>query len=704
MLKFSTEVKYIKGVGPKRASLLNTSNIYTVEDLLYYLPFRYEDRRNFMPIEALNPDQVATITGKILYFGLKPTRRKGFTIFQMVIDDGTSALKVLWFNQPYLSEVFQEGQKVVLYGTVQYDPYGKTHLQMANPDYEIIESEDVDSIHMNRIVPIYRRIGNLSSKMLRKIMFQLLNKLVPVEEILPQEIYHRQDLIPISDAFHQIHFPSEDESLDALNNFYSLAHKRLIFQEFLMLQVGLALRKKGIQKQRGIQFKTSESLREKLKALLPFSLTHAQRRIFKEIVNDMRSPYPMNRLLQGDVGSGKTIIAMLTMLIAVENGFQAALMAPTEILVEQHFATISRLLKDSNYRIALLSRGIKGKLKQQILKNIEKGEIDLIIGTHALIQEGVTFANLGLAVIDEQHRFGVLQRSDLVQKGLKPDVLVMSATPIPRSLALTVYGDLDLSIIDELPPGRQPITTIFKTDDKRHEVYQFIRKQINKGRQIYIVYPLIEETEKSDLKAAVEGAERLHKEILPEYKTGLLHGRMSSQDKEEVMRCFAAGEIQLLVATTVIEVGIDVPNANVMVIEHSERYGLSQLHQLRGRVGRGKHKSYCILLAQVPKSIEARRIARKRLNVLKESNDGFYIAEKDLEFRGPGEFFGTRQSGLPGLRVGNIIRDRKLMEEARSEAFWLIGTKEGKASNKQQMIIRYVRNHWDKKFSLMLIG
>jgi ATP-dependent DNA helicase RecG len=704
MLTLSTDVKYTKGVGPKRASLLNKSGIFTAEDLLYYLPFRYEDRRNFLPIAELIPDQEATIKGKVLYCGLKTTRRRNFTIFQMIIDDGSSALKAVWFNQPYLADIFKAGQHVILFGAVSYDPYKKSHLQMARPDYEIIESEDNNSIHMNRIVPIYRRIGILTSKVLRKIIFQLLNNLGQVEEVLPPQILNQQNLILLSDAFRQTHFPSDEENLETLNRFSSLSHKRLIFQEFFLLQTGLALRRNGMQKQKGIQFKTSEKLREKLKNLLPFSLTNAQRRVFKQIVDDMRSPYPMHRMLQGDVGSGKTIVAMLAMLIAVENGFQAALMAPTEILAEQHFSTINRLLKKSSYKIALLSRAIKGKLRKQIQQEIEEGEIDLVIGTHALIQEKVTFAKLGLAVVDEQHRFGVLQRADFTNKGEKPDVLVMSATPIPRSLALTVYGDLDLSIIDELPPGRQPIKTIFKMEEKRHEVYEFIRKQINIGHQIYIVYPLVEETEKSDLKAVVEGAEKLKNEVFPEYKIALMHGRMSSQDKESIMSRFAAGDIQILVATTVIEVGIDVPNANVIVIEHSERYGLSQLHQLRGRVGRGKHKSYCILLAQVPKSMESRRDVRRRLTVLKENNDGFYIAEKDLEFRGPGEFFGTRQSGVPGLRVGNIIRDRQLMEEARKEAFDLINGEGYIKPIDKEKIIKYVREYWNKKFGLMLVG
>jgi ATP-dependent DNA helicase RecG len=704
MLTLSTDVKYTKGVGPKRASLLNKSGIFTVEDLLYYLPFRYEDRRNFLPIAELNPNQEATVSGKILYCGLKSTRRKNFTIFQMIIDDGSFALKAVWFNQPYLVDIFKVGQHIILYGMVSYDPYKKSHLQMSNPDYEVIESEDIDSIHMNRIVPIYRRIGNLSSKVLRKIIFQLLNNLEQIDDVLSSYISNRHNLILLSKAFFQVHFPSEKEKLETLNSFSSTAHKKLIFQEFFLLQAGLALRKNDIQKQRGIQFKTSEELREKLKNLLPFSLTNAQRRVFKEIVDDMRSPYPMHRMLQGDVGSGKTIVAMLAMLIAVKNGFQAALMAPTEILAEQHFSTINRLLKKSSYKIALLSRAIKGKSRKQIQQEIEEGKIDLIIGTHALIQEKVTFAKLGLAIIDEQHRFGVLQRADFTNKGEKPDVLVMSATPIPRSLALTVYGDLDLSIIDELPPGRQPIKTIFKMEEKRHEVYEFIRKQINIGHQIYIVYPLVEETEKSDLKAAVEGAEKLNKEVFPEYKIELMHGRMSSQDKESIMSRFAAGDIQILVATTVIEVGIDVPNANVIVIEHSERYGLSQLHQLRGRVGRGKYKSYCILLAQVPKTIESQREVHRRLTVLKESNDGFYIAEKDLEFRGPGEFFGTRQSGVPGLRVGNIIRDRQLMEEARKEAFDLINGKGHMKPNDKEKIIKYVKKYWNRKFGLMLVG
>ena len=702
MLEFTTSIQYVKGVGPLRGRILNKAGIQTTEDALYRLPYRYEDRGNLRKIADVKAGEEVTLLGTILDCYLQTTRRKGFTIFQVLVDDGTSALKALWFNQPYLKEVFHPGQRVLLHANVKLSR-GKTFtLQLENPEYEIADEGETLSIHMGRIVPIYSRIPGLSVKLYRKIIYHLVEELTEhIPEIIPQEIRERLGLIPKWRALKDVHFPPAGASVQQLNRSQSPAHQRLIFEEFFLLQAGLALRKRRYSpKEKGIAFSITDRIREVLKKTLPFHLTPAQRNALKEIGEDMKSPHPMNRLLQGDVGSGKTIVALLAMLIAIENGYQTALMAPTEILAEQHYATIRSLLSHSSYRIALLSRGVKKEKKDQLREDIKEGRVDLVVGTHAIIQEGVDFHNLGLVVIDEQHRFGVMQRSTLIKKGEYPDVLVMTATPIPRSLALTLYGDLNLSVIDQLPPGRKPITTVYKSEKSRKEVYDFIKKKISQGGQIYIVYPLVERSEKLALKAAREMAERLKKEVFPEFRVALIHGRMKSEEKEEVMRAFTSGETDILVATIVIEEGVDVPTATVMVIEHADRFGLSQLHQLRGRIGRGEAKSYCILMADSPITPEA----RQRLQVIKQSNDGFYIAEKDLQLRGPGEFFGTRQTGMPDLRVANLVRDHPLLELARKEAFSYFDYLERTSRLPSDPLVRFVQNNWEKRFGLKLVG
>ncbi|MBL8150175.1 MAG: ATP-dependent DNA helicase RecG, partial [Blastocatellia bacterium] len=514
------------------------------------------------------------------------------------------------------------------------------------------------------------------------------------EDFLPEDIRKRNHLPDLVDAIKQLHFPIDDAPLDIYNRTASPAHRRVIFEEFFWLMLGLAVKRTDRQKEeKGTVIEINSRTRQSILNILPFKPTDAQKRVLKEIAEDMTSDHPMNRLLQGDVGSGKTIVAAQTIVLALENGYQAALMVPTEILAEQHARNLKKLFSKTSYRVELLIGSLPAKEKRKLQAAIKEGEVDLAIGTHALIQESVEFSKLGLVVIDEQHRFGVLQRGELMRRGYKPDVLVMTATPIPRSLAMTVYGDLDISIIDQMPPGRTPIETFVRTEEARSQVYNFVHKEILKGRQCYTVYPLIEESEKLDLLAATKMADKLQKEVFPNFKIGLLHGRMKAAEKEEVMGRFISAEIQILVSTTVIEVGVDVPNASVMIVEHAERFGLSQLHQLRGRVGRGAAQSYCILMTTGPKSKEA----SERLKVMEQTSDGFKIAEKDLEIRGPGEIMGTRQSGEQVFRIANIVRDRNLLEAARKEAEFLLNSRSDIGS-----LIEKVRKQ--PRFSLARIG
>jgi ATP-dependent DNA helicase RecG len=657
------QIQYIKGVGPQRARLLSRLGIKTFKDALYYLPYRYEDRSNIRKISDLRYGNVETISGKVISAEVIRLPGKNLKIFELIINDGSGLLKGKWFNQPFMKKNFKIGQKVLLCGAVKRDHYRGIGFEMDNPEYEII-SDDDSLIHMNRIVPIYRVTSGLSVRQIRSIMFNIINTYInDVRDTIPAEVLRRNSLPDLSESLLQIHFPSDNVDIELLNRGVSDFHKRLSFDELFMLELGLAVMKRGNELEKGIAFNPDGAFMKRLIEMLPFRLTRSQERAFSDILRDMKIPYTMNRLLQGDVGCGKTVVALMAMLTAAECGYQSALMAPTEILAEQHYINIHRMIEDLGLKICLLI----GSKKDRPLSKITSGEINIVVGTHALIQEGVTFKNLGLVVIDEQHRFGVVQRALLRKKAANPDVLVMTATPIPRTLALTLYGDLNYSIIDELPPDRRPVTTLLFDSKQKDYIYRLIREEVKKGRQVYVVYPIIEESEKTDLRSAIIGKNAFEK-FFPEFKVGLLHGRMKAQEREEIMASFKNGDIDILVSTTVIEVGVDVPNATLMLIIHAERFGLSQLHQLRGRIGRGSHQSYCILVAYEPYGEEARR----RLDIMVKSNDGFRIAEEDLNIRGPGEFFGTRQSGMPDLRIANIVRDAKLLEASRREAFSLI--------------------------------
>lgn len=672
MSLLESPIQYIKGVGPQRARLLGKLNIKTVRDALFYLPFRYEDRRNLKKICNLTYGGLETVRGRVISVNMielpqndlynHRKKRGKLTILEILISDGTGLIKAKWFNQPYMKKNFKRGQEIIISGIIK-PSYGGSGFEIINPEYELI-GEDNDFIHTSRIVPIYRVTEGISTRILRVIMYNILKSCEgQLIDPLPESIRQHYNLPSFSDSIHNCHFPSIDSDIYALNRGASPYHKRLSFDEIFNLEIGIAKIKKGQIQEKGISFDTEGRLVRKLLGRLDFELTNAQKRVFEEILEDMRRPFPMNRLIQGDVGCGKTIVALMAMVTAVESGYQAALMAPTEILAEQHYINIHRLVEDLGLNICLLS----SSQKNRPVREIADGKIDIIVGTHAIIQEEIRFKRLGLVVIDEQHRFGVMQRSALRKKGKNPDVLVMTATPIPRTLAMTVYGDLDYSIIDELPPNRRPvITRVFKKSQKQY-IYQKIREEVAKGRQVYVVYPVIEESENHDLKSAITGKEAFEK-IFPDLRIGLVHGKMNAQDREAVMFDFKKGEIDILVSTTVIEVGVDVPNATLMLIIHAERFGLAQLHQLRGRVGRGADQSFCYLLAYEPLSDEARR----RLDVMVKSNNGFIIAEEDLDIRGPGEFFGTRQSGMPDFKIASIVRDVDLVDIAQKEAFKII--------------------------------
>lgn len=584
---------------------------------------------------------------------------------------------------------------VVLFGTVDARP----GLQLLNPEYEVIDTEEdeVATIHTGRIVPVYEKAGAMTGKMQRRLVHEVLERLPnDPRDPLPLELRTRLALPDRRSALIEAHFPPAGTAVELLNRFRTPAQIRLIVEEFFLFQVGMQLKRRArVSERKPAVIVVDDHIRESARRALPFRLTEGQRSALKEIVDDMQRPQAMNRLLQGDVGAGKTIVALLAAIVTLENGLQVAFMAPTEILAEQHFLNLRRLLESSRFRIELLT-GATGKARRRdLLARLAAGDIHLIVGTHALVEEEVKFHALGLAIVDEQHRFGVLQRATLRSKGLLPDVLVMTATPIPRTLALTAYGDLDVSVIRDLPPGRRPVMTTVKPESRRAEVYELVRRELESGRQTYVVYPLIEGSEKVDLKAATEMADHLAQDVFPAYRVALLHGRMKQDAKDRVMRAFASGEIQVLVSTTVIEVGIDVPNASVMVIEHAERFGLSQLHQLRGRVGRNTHQSHCVLLYQHPIS----RQGRARLDALADTTDGFVIAERDLELRGPGDFFGTRQSGLPTLRTGDLFRDHQLMEQAREEAVRCL-----QQDTLAGAMLEHIRKTWPRRFGLMEVG
>lgn len=696
-----TPIQYVKGVGPKRAKLFEKKGILTVEDGLYFLPRSYEDRRHLKKISELRAGGKETGFGEILLSGTAFYQNKKKRVFEVVVGDGSGTITLKWFrgNERYLKERFKKGQRMIFSGEVRWFNYQK---EIHHPDVEIVEGDiEEDYLNFKRIVPIYSETEGLYQKTLRRLLKSIVDGYSDeLMSPIPAEIVERQDLIDFSEAFRRVHFPPDGESIEKLNLQRSDGHRRIIFDEFFFLELGLALKKRGVALEAGISFKTGGTLSKKLLNQLSFQLTRAQERALAEIVEDMEKPHPMNRLIQGDVGSGKTIVALLASLRAVEFGYQAAIMAPTEVLAEQHYLTIHRWVEPLGVGVALLTSNIKGSEREEIYDRIRRGEVQIVIGTHAVIQEQVEFHRLGLAIIDEQHKFGVVQRGLLKKKGGNPDVLVMTATPIPRTLAMTIYGDLDISLIDEMPPGRLPVETKVFTESARSRVYRIVEEEVKKGRQVFIVYPLVEESEKLDLMDATQMAERLQKDVFPGFRIGLLHGRMKSDEKEAIMGEFKERAIHILVATTVIEVGIDIPNASIMVVEHAERFGLSQLHQLRGRIGRGQYPSKCILLAQYRSSEEA----KVRLRAMEQTNDGFKIAEQDLELRGPGEFFGIRQSGLPDFRVAHLIRDTPILIEARKEAFRLVQGDPDLEKPSHSALKDVLKKRWKGRLELATIG
>jgi len=645
------------------------------------------------PISSLRPGAKAAVLGEIKTANLAITRRRGFRIFHAVVADASGSIRCTWMNQAFLADILKPHLQVVIFGDVKLDSTG---LHFMNPEFELV-SEDLSGIKTARIVPFYEKTGTVTPNMQRRIVRQALDQLPQdLFEPLPPGMRERLGLVSRRVALEGSHFPSNDASVDALNAFRTAPQQRLIFEEFFLFQLGHAWRRHetSIEPKPWIPV-VDDRIRQSAASVLPFKLTPGQRQAVKEIVDDMRLPAPMHRLLQGDVGAGKTIVALLAAIVAMENGLQVAFMAPTEILANQHFSNIARMLASSRFRVDLLTGSTPGLQKHTVTSHIERGTTHLVVGTHALVQEAVTFHKLGLVIIDEQHRFGVEQRATLREKGLRPDVLLMTATPIPRTLALTDYSELEVSKITDLPPGRKPVRTVVKPESRRDEVYDLIRQELDHGRQAYVIYPLVEESEKVDLRSATEMADHLQAEVFPAYRVALLHGRMKQDAKDHVMQAFIAGHVQLLVSTTVVEVGVDVPNASVMVVEHAERFGLSQLHQLRGRVGRGAWDSYCVLLYQAPWSDDA----RERLKTMAATNDGFVIAERDLELRGPGDVFGTRQSGLPKLRTGDLVRDRDIMESAHQEARRLVDERV-----LTDELRSFVQQRWQEQFGLIEVG
>lgn len=745
---------YVPRVGPRVSEMLAAKGIQTAEDLLYHLPFRYEDRQNPRPIDEIKPGETASVIGEVRGAALLRTRR--MPLFELTVGQGNRALKCVWFNATYLNGKFHAGQTIAVHGKVE-PSRSSSNLKMMQPQFELLPdaSDDAETrlLEVGRITPVYESLGGnkLTSRWQRRTIYNMLEQMRGVvPECLPSTLLARLGLPDREASLRNVHFPPEGSSLVELQSASTAAHRRLIFEELFFLELGLELKRRRMRERHGISFATTDNVREAIREVLPFHPTAAQKRALGEIVTDMRSPSPMRRLLQGDVGSGKTIIAFQAMLVAMENGYQAALMAPTEILATQHFLAARKLLERSSRkpRIVLLTGSLDDDRKRYTRGLINRGEAQLVIGTHALIEEKVEFDRLGLVVVDEQHRFGVLQRFKLMKKPNQPepDVLVMTATPIPRTLALSLYGDLDLSILDELPPGRTPIVTRRVPDERSEEVWEFVRKQVALKRQAYIVYPVIEGTRddqpeldfshdpasaetaapaskaprkgktadlfpkaaqeanptaKSGLKSAVDMYEKLSKGPFAGLKVGLLHGRLDADEKEVIMRRFQRGEIDVLVSTTVIEVGVDVPNATVMVIEHSERFGLAQLHQLRGRVGRGAAKSYCVLMTG--KRIS--ELAEERLNAMVRTQDGFELAELDLSMRGPGEFFGTRQAGLPDFRVANLLRDRKLLELAKVEAARFANNPEADLPEAERARVwARLKEAWQRRYGLVEAG
>ncbi|MBV9033989.1 MAG: ATP-dependent DNA helicase RecG [Acidobacteriaceae bacterium] len=700
-MDLSTPLQYVKGIGPVRAKILAAKGLLTVSDLLYYAPFRYEDRRNMKTVAQLAPGEKAAVLGWVRGSKLSRVGRKMQGLFEASLWDGTGGLlHARWFHGERYAKTLVPDTRVAVFGKVEFDRFNGDRL-MIQPDIEILSNEDEDDecLHIGRIVPVYEAAGKISTRVFRVLIHRILKEVSLPEDALPPSVRERIGLPDLSTAIQHLHNPPQDTDLQLLNEFRTPAQYRLIFDEFFWLECGLAFKKTKAKAATGIAFQITDGVREQIKRMLPFKPTGAQRRVVQEIADDMKQPHPMNRLLQGDVGSGKTIVAAEAAIIAIENKYQVAVLAPTEILATQHYGYFKRLLEKLGYVIALLTGSMTSREKQQVKQLVAGGLVHVVVGTHALIQEDVEFANLGLAIVDEQHRFGVRQRWELFKKGKdeQADVLVMTATPIPRTLALTIYGDLDVSIIDELPPGRKPIITQHVPESAIETVYSFVAQEIGLGRQAYVVYPVVEESETAAVKAAEGMYQHLSKAVFPKVRVGLLHGRLPAAEKEAVMASFQSGEIKILVSTTVIEVGVDVPNASVMVIEQAERFGLAQIHQLRGRVGRGSHQSYCVLVTG-----KLNEIARERIRTLIDSSDGFYIAEMDMKLRGPGEFFGTKQSGIPGLRLADLFRDSDILEQARAEAQALLQRPEN--AQEVRAVAHYIQENWQRRYGLVQVG
>ncbi|MBI2974178.1 MAG: ATP-dependent DNA helicase RecG [Deltaproteobacteria bacterium] len=694
MSQLYTSVQYVKGVGPHIAALLEKRGIRTVSDLILHLPCRYIDRRRIASISDTPVGKERTIIAEVVTSGVAFLGRKRKRIFEVIAKDESGCLEAKWFhfNQSYMPKLFRKGTRVLFAGELtEYNGMK----QFVHPEIEIL-GEDDDSFELGGcLLPIYPLTEGLSQRLLRKIVKNAWEK---YEKCLlnpyPNNFLKRHNLMDFKKAVSELHLPPKNADFDLLNTYRTEQHHTVIFTEFFFLELALAIRKASIDKEKGLSFEFNEGVYKSLLAALPFELTSAQKRVIGEIKQDMSRVHPMNRLLQGDVGSGKTIVALAAAVQAVANGYQAVFMAPTEILAEQHYRTIAAIAEKLQIPCALLTAGVKGKMRDEIYKGIESGAIPILIGTHAVIQQDVKFAKLGLAIIDEQHRFGVIQRQALHKKGVKPDVLVMTATPIPRTLAMTLYGDLEISVIDEMPKGRKSIITRIYKDSEHEKLYGGIRTELERGHQIYVVYPLIEESEKIDLKNATEMSKRLAEIFSPQWRVELLHGRMSSEEKERIMSEFKSGKVHILAATSVVEVGVDVPNATVMAIEHSERFGLAQLHQLRGRVGRGDAQSFCIMIVGGRLSEESRR----RLNIMVETTDGFKIAEEDLSIRGPGEFLGTRQSGIPEFKLANLVRDVGILQKARQAAFEIIANDPSLGLLQNRLFAEHIKNSGGVEF------
>jgi ATP-dependent DNA helicase RecG len=703
-----TPMQFVKGVGPKLSGLLAKRGIACVEDALYLLPNRYEDRRELRRIADLRAGCNELFSGRV-QSAETVTSRGGRRFFEAVVVDDSGSVVLKWFNcnPTFMKRVWKTDKRALITGEVSR--FG-SQLEVHHPDVEwLADGRDphdllaADPLNFGGIVPVYPLTEGLGQKVMRRVMRDVVERFIPfIRELVPSEILEKLRLPGLRHSLRHLHIPPMDGRLDDLNAGCTACHRAIAFDEFFFWELGLALKRRGVALEEGIAFQVNHRFTKPLVRLLPFELTGAQRRVLSEIKNDMMAPHPMHRLVQGDVGSGKTLVALMAALVAVENGYQVAIMAPTEILAEQHWHTIHNWCSELGVTTVLITAGMRGREKSDALDRVADGSAWIVIGTHAVIQEKVEFARLGLGVIDEQHRFGVLQRAILRKKGkgINPDILVMTATPIPRTLAMTLFGDLSLSVIDELPPGRTPVETTVVPESRRSLVYDTIRQETCQGRQVYVVYPLVEESDKSELRAAAQMADHLDREVFPDLRVGLLHGRMTPQEKESVMASFKARELDILVSTTVIEVGIDVPNATVMVVEHAERFGLSQLHQLRGRVGRGAARSRCILMTTARPSEDGER----RLRVMETTTDGFRIAEADLEIRGPGDFLGTRQSGMPDFRVANILRDGALLEQAREAAFGLLEQDPDLASPASIPLREELLRRWGQRLELGAIG